>query len=68
MTNKTSIKGDNNVSISDIKNSKVSVGNKTTFKPDGKFWVIFGVAIAFVALVIQVIVGWEEIIKWIYAK
>ena len=68
MTNKTSIKGNKNVSISDVKNSKVSVGNKTPFKPDGKFWVISGVAIALVALVLQIVVGWNEIIKWIYAK
>ncbi len=68
MTNKTSIKGNKNVSISDIKNSKVSIGYKTTFKPEGKFWVIIGVVIALIALVLQVVVGWDEIIKCIYAK
>lgn len=68
MTNRTTIKGNKNVSISDVKNSKVSIGNKSSFKPDGKFWVIAGVTIALIALVLQVVVGWDEIIKWIYAK
>jgi hypothetical protein len=68
MTNKTTIKGNKNVSISDVKNSKVSIGNKSSFKPDGKFLVIAGVTIALIALVLQVVVGWDEIIKWIYAK
>lgn len=68
MGNKTTIKGDNNVSISDTKKSKVSVGNKVPFKADGKFWVITGVVIALFALILQVVVGWDEIIKWIYAK
>jgi hypothetical protein len=68
MENKTKIKGDKNISISDVKNSTVSVGNKTKPISSGKFWVITGVFIAVIALLLQAIVGWDEIIKWFNAK
>lgn len=68
MKNKSSIKGNGNQNIQGNKKSQISIGNKHESKPSGKFWVVAGVVIAFVALLVQAIIGWDVLIKWFYAK
>lgn len=68
MTNKTNIKGDNNINLSGIKSSKVSIGGTAKPNSNGKFWVIAGVIVAVVAVLLQIIIGWQQIIEWIYAR
>lgn len=68
MGNKSVIKGNNNINVSGVKRSKVSIGETTHSKSKGKFWVIAGVVVTVIAVMLQIIIGWDQIIKWLYAK
>jgi len=65
MSNRSVIKGDNNISVSGINKSKVSIENAGNSKSKGQFWVITGVIVALIALLVQIFVGWDQIIKWL---
>lgn len=69
MRNKSKILGDGNVTIQDVSKSKISIGDQTiTDKKSNKFWIIIPVIIAILALVVQILIGWEQLINWFYAK
>jgi hypothetical protein len=69
MTNKSKIKGDGNVNIQGISKSKLSVRDKTiTGSKVNKVWIIIPVIIALIGLIVQVLIGWEQLINWFYAK
>lgn len=69
MNNKSKIKGDGNVNIQDVSKSKISIGDRTTTaKKNSKLWIILPVIVAIIALVVQILIGWEQLINWFYAK
>jgi hypothetical protein len=69
MKNKSKIQGDGNVNIQGISKSKISVGDKTVTDSKGnKVWIIIPVIIALIGLIVQVLIGWEQLINWFYAK
>ncbi len=69
MKNENKIKGDGNVNIQGVSKSKISVGDKTiTETKVNKLWIILPVVIALIGLIVQVLIGWKELINWFYAK
>lgn len=69
MENKSKIIGDGNVNIQGVSKSKVTVGDKTATKSKvNKLWIILPVIIALIGLIVQVLIGWEQLINWFYAK
>lgn len=69
MKNESKITGDGNINIQDVSKSKISVGDKTTVaKKSKKLWVILSIIIAVLALIVQILIGWEQLINWSYAK
>lgn len=69
MKNESKITGNGNVNIQDVSKSKISVGDTTaTESKMNKLWIILPVIIALIGLVIQVLIGWEQLINWFYAK
>ncbi|WP_409965973.1 hypothetical protein PIECOFPK_02367 [Mycovorax composti] len=69
MKNKSKIQGDGNVNLQGISKSKISVGDKTvTDSKVNKVWIIIPVIIAIIGLIVQVLIGWEQLINWFYAK
>ena len=69
MKNNSKIEGDGNINIQGISESKISVGDKTvTESKVNKTWIIIPVIIALIGLVVQVLIGWEQLINWFYAK
>lgn len=69
MKNKSKIQGDGNVNIQDISKSKILVGNKIeTESKMNKLWIIIPVIIALIGLIVQILIGWEQLINWFYAK
>ncbi|SZD73866.1 Uncharacterised protein [Candidatus Ornithobacterium hominis] len=69
MKNKSKIQGDGNVNIQDISKSKISVGDKIeTESKMNKLWIIIPVIIALIGLIVQILIGWEQLINWFYAK
>jgi hypothetical protein len=69
MKNESKITGDGNINIQDVSKSKISVGDKTTVaKKNKKIWIVLPVIIAVLALIVQILIGWEQLINWFYAK
>lgn len=69
MKNENKIKGDGNVNIQGVSKSQISVGDKTTTESKvNKLWIILPVVIALVGLIVQILIGWKELINWFYAK
>ena len=69
MKNESKITGNGNVNLQDISKSKISVGDKTaTENKINKLWIIIPVIIALIGLIVQVLIGWEQLINWFYAK
>jgi hypothetical protein len=69
MKNESKIKGNGNVNIQGVSESKISVDNKTTTESKvNKIWIILPILIALIGLIIQVLIGWKELINWFYAK
>lgn len=63
------MQGDRNVNIQGVSKSKISVGDKTvTESKVNKVWIIIPVAIALIGLFVQILIGWEQLINWFYAK
>jgi len=69
MKNESKITGDGNVNIQGVSKSKITVGDKTATKSNvNKLWIILPVVIALIGLIVQVLIGWEQLINWFYAK
>ncbi len=69
MKNESKITGDGNVNIQGVSKSKITVGDKTLTKSKvNKLWIILPVIIALIGLIVQVLIGWEQLINWFYAK
>jgi hypothetical protein len=69
MKNESKITGEGNVNIQDVSKSKITVGDKTATKSKvNKLWIILPVIIAIIGLIVQVLIGWEQLINWFYAK
>lgn len=69
MKNESKIQGDRNVNIQNVSKSKVSIGDKkVTEGKVNKFWIIIPVIIALFGLIVQILIGWEQLINWFYAK
>ncbi len=69
MKNESKITGDRNINIQDVSKSKISVGDKTAIaKENKKLWIVLPVIIAVLALIVQILIGWEQLINWFYAK
>lgn len=69
MNNKSKITGDGNVNIQDVSKSKISIGDRTsTENKSSKLWIILPVIVAITALMVQILIGWEQLINWFYAK
>lgn len=69
MKNESKITGNGNVNIQDVSKTKISIGDTTATKSKmNKLWIILPVIIALIGLVIQVLIGWEQLINWFYAK
>jgi len=68
MKNKSKIQGDGNVNIQGISRSKFLVSDKiVTGIKANKFWIITTVIIALLGLIVQVLIGWEQLINMFYA-
>lgn len=67
MKNKSNITGNNNINVQGLKNSTVSTNPKQNMTSN-KLWIIIPIFIAFIALIVQVLVGWEQLIPWFNAK
>lgn len=69
MKNQSKITGDNNINIQDTKNSKISINDKIENKKElNKLWLIIPIIIALIGLIIQILVGWEQLIPWLNVK
>lgn len=69
MKNKSKIKGDKNISIQNTSSSKISIGKKKDDNnKQNNFWIILPVIIGIIALIVQILIGWKEIINWFYDK
>lgn len=64
MKNESKIKGDGNINIQGVSKSKVSIGSKSfNENKQNKLWIIISIIIAAIALLVQILVGWEQLIK-----
>ncbi len=61
MKNETKIKGDRNQVFQGIKKSQI---NTNTEEPKNKNLTIISILIAAVALIVTIIIGWDNIIKF----
>lgn len=64
MKNETKIKGDKNFVFQGNKNSKVNIQNGNTKTKDKQTYTILGLIIAFIGVILSLIVGWDNIIKF----
>lgn len=68
MKNRSKIKGDGNINIQDVFKSNVGTGDRDTFGSKTNIWIILPVILAAIALLVQILIGWEQLIKWLYAR
>lgn len=61
--NKIEIIGDNNQVFQDIKKSSIDNSKKSYLPSDSK-WTIISVVAAIVSLVVTIIIGWDDILKF----
>lgn len=62
MKHESKIKGDRNIVFQGIKDSKIDLLNKN--RPEKQKFGIIGIIIAALAVIVSIIVGWDEIIKF----
>ncbi len=64
MNNKSKITGNKNVVIQNTKDSKIRVNEGSPEKQKNNYQLI-GIIIGIVSIIVAIIIGWEEIIKFI---
>ena len=64
MRNQSSIKGNKNIVIQDVKSSNNIVNGTKSQNRKSKLYTIVGLVIAAMALIATIIVGWDNILKF----
>lgn len=64
MENLSKISGDKNVVIQNTKNSKIRVNERNSGNQKNNYQLI-GIILGVISILVAVIIGWEEIIKFI---
>lgn len=64
MKDKSKISGDKNVVIQNTKDSDIKIGEFNTDKQKSSYQLI-GIIIGAVSIIVAIIIGWEEILKFI---
>lgn len=67
MKNETRIKGDKNIVVQGIKNSKVDIQNRNKNLGDRQIYTWIGIIVAVLGLIATIIIGWDNILNF-FAK
>lgn len=62
--NNSEIRGDGNINMQDISNSKIRLNNNITGEKKS-IWNIIGVVIAVIGLLVAILTDWNALITWI---
>lgn len=61
--NRINITGDDNQVFQDIRNSSIDTSKKSFLPSDSK-WSVISVVVAIISVVVAIIIGWDEILKF----